>query len=109
MKVFIMLMCLATACHCQIRNRPTDTRTLLLSDQELRFAGYALQTVFSSNPNAYVSSSSTITSIQKRVFYFFITLCLSLLSSIREVEKEIDDSAAHLRSLKKVVEVWTFE
>lgn len=77
MKVFIMLLCLTTACHCQNRNRPADTRTLLLSDQELRFAGYALQTVFGSNPNAYVSSSSTITSIQKKVslyLFFYYTL-----------------------------------
>lgn len=55
MKVFFTLIFLVTACCCQNRNRGADARTLVLSDQELRFAGYALQTVFSSNPNAYVS------------------------------------------------------
>jgi hypothetical protein len=90
MKVFVMLICLATACYCQNRNRPADARTLLLSDQELRFAGYALQTVFSSNPNAYVSSS-TIASIQKKEKSLFY--CALLFHCCHQLEKSKRKSA----------------
>lgn len=77
MKVFIVLACLATACVCQNRNRPADTRTLQLSDQELRFAGHALHTVFGSNPNAYVSANN----------YFYSQESLSLFLCCRQLEK----------------------
>lgn len=56
MKVLLILvMCLVMTSYCQNRKRPgAESRSLMLSPQELRFAGHSMFAVLSSSPNGFV-------------------------------------------------------
>lgn len=77
----------------------------MLTPQELRFAGHAMHAVLSSNPNGFVR---VIINASLRLF-FVRFYCHNYYFLFSHPEEEIDDSAAHLQSSNKAVELWTFE